>query len=138
MPTERAVRLTWSGSGMRFTGAGVVPASPPVIVDGDGEGGPSPMQTLLLAAAGCAGSDVVSILTKMRTGLEALTVDVEGVRRDEEPRRYVEIRFRFSLRGAGVDRAKAERAVVLSLEKYCSVIHSLAPDIAVRHEVVLA
>jgi putative redox protein len=96
------------------------------------------MQTLLLAAAGCAGSDVVSILAKMRVGLEALTVDVEGVRRDEEPRRYVEIRYRFSLRGDGLDAAKAERAVALSLEKYCSVIHSMAPDIAVRHEIVLA
>lgn len=138
MPTERAVRLVWSGSGMRFTGGGVAPPSPPVVVDGDGTEGPSPMQMLLLAAAGCAGSDVVSILAKMRVGLEALTVDVEGIRRDEEPRRYVEIRYRFSLRGGGLDMAKAERAVVLSLEKYCSVIHSLAPDTAVRHEIVLA
>lgn len=138
MPTERAVRLTWSGSGMRFTGSGVAPPSPPIVVDGDGTEGPSPMQTLLLAAAGCAGSDVVSILAKMRVGLEAFTVDVEGVRRDEEPRRYVEIRYRFSLRGDGLDAAKAERAVALSLEKYCSVIHSMAPDIAVRHEIVLA
>jgi putative redox protein len=96
------------------------------------------MQMLLLAAAGCAGADVVSILAKMRAGLEALTVDVQGVRRDEEPRRYVEIRFRFALRGNGLDLAKAERAVTLSLEKYCSVIHSLAPDIPVRHEIVLA
>lgn len=138
MPTERAVRLTWDGSGMRFTGGGVVPPSPPVVVDGDAAGGPAPMQMLLLAAAGCAGADVVSILAKMRAGLEALTVDVHGVRRDEEPRRYVEIRFRFSLHGPGIDMAKAERAVTLSLEKYCSVIHSLAPDIDVRHEVVLA
>lgn len=138
MPMERAVRLTWDGRGMRFTGGGVVPPSPPVVVDGDAESGPAPMQMLLLAAAGCAGADVVSILAKMRAGLEALTVDVQGVRRDEEPRRYVEIRFRFALRGNGLDLAKAERAVTLSLEKYCSVIHSLAPDIPVRHEIVLA
>jgi putative redox protein len=138
MPSERAVHLTWSGTGMRFTGQGVVPASPPVALDGDALTGPSPMLMLLLAAGSCSGSDVVSILAKMRVRLEALTVDVVGVRRDEEPRRYIEIRYRFSLRGAGLDAAKAERAVALSLEKYCSVIHSMAPDILVRHEVVIA
>jgi putative redox protein len=91
----------------------------------------------LLAAAGCSGSDVVSILAKMRVDLRRCEVEVRGVRRDEEPRRYVAIRFRFTLAGAGLDRAKAERAVDLSLEKYCSVIHSLAPDIAVDREIVL-
>jgi uncharacterized OsmC-like protein len=37
-----------------------------------------------------------------------------------------------------VDRAKVERAVALSLEKYCSVIASLAPDITVEYDVALA
>jgi len=96
------------------------------------------MQTLLLAAAGCAGSDVVSILRKMRVTLRTMTVDVLGIRRDEEPRRYISITFAFAMGGEGLDPAKAERAVRLSLEKYCSVIHSLAPDITVRHEIVLA
>lgn len=137
MPFERAVRLTWSGTGMRFAGAGTDPASPPVVVDGDGETGPGPMQVLLIAAAGCAGSDVVSILGKMRVTLRRFVLDVTGTRRDEEPRRYLAIRFHFGLHGDGLDRAKAERAVRLSLEKYCSVIHSLAPDIAVSHEIVL-
>jgi putative redox protein len=137
MPSTRTVRLTWSGTGMRFAGGGTTPASPPIVVDGDGSEGPSPMQTLLLAAAGCAGSDVVSILGKMRVELRDLVVEVTGLRRDEEPRRYVEIAFRFAMAGEGLDRAKAERAVRLSLEKYCSVVHSLAPDITVRHEIVL-
>ena len=137
MPVERAVRLEWSGAGMRFTGGGTEPTCPIIVVDGDGIAGPSPMQTLLLAAAGCTGSDVVSILEKMRVTLHALTVGVVGVRRDEEPRRYIAIRLTFSMRGDGLDRAKAERAVALSTEKYCSVIHSLAPDITVSHEIEL-
>ena len=137
MPFERAVRLTWSGTAMRFSGQGTDPASPPIVVDGDGEVGPGPMQVLLLAAAACTGSDVVSILAKMRVTLRRFVVDVTGTRRDEEPRRYTAIRFRFALDGAGLDQAKAERAVNLSLEKYCSVVSSLAPDIAIRHEIVL-
>lgn len=137
MPFERAVRLTWSGAGLRFSGAGTDPASPPVLVDGDGETGPGPMQVLLIAAAGCTGSDVALILAKMRVTLKRLDVDVTGTRRDEEPRRYIAIHFRFALDGDGLDRAKADRAVQLSLEKYCSVVHSLAPDIAISHEIVL-
>ncbi|MDH3496804.1 MAG: OsmC family protein [Gemmatimonadota bacterium] len=138
MPFERAVHLAWSGDGLAFEGHGTEPASPAIAIDGDGATGPGPMQALLLAAAGCTGSDVVLILRKMRVTLHRLEVDVVGVRRDEEPRRYIELRLRFTLAGEGLDRAKAERAVTLSLEKYCSVVHSLAPDIPVRHEIVLA
>lgn len=137
MPFERAVRLTWSGTGMRFAGAGTDPVSPPVMVDGDGEAAPGPMQMLLIAAAGCTGSDVLLILSKMRVTLRRFEVDVTGTRRDEEPRRYTAVHFRFALQGDGLDEAKASRAVQLSLEKYCSVIHSLAPDIAISHELRL-
>jgi len=138
MPFERAVRLTWSGTGLRFSGAGTDPASPAVAVDGDGETGPGPMQVLLIAAAGCTGSDVVLILGKMRVVLRHFALDVTGTRRDEEPRRYIAIHFRFTLAGDGLDQAKAARAVELSLQKYCSVVHSLAPDIGISHEIVLA
>lgn len=135
MPFERAARVTWSGAGMQFSGAGTDPASPPVVVDGDGTTGPGPMQMLLIAAAGCMGSDVVLMLAKMRVTLRRCEVDVTGTRRDEDPRRYIAIHFRFALEGDGLDRAKAERAVQLSVEKYCSVMHSLAPDIAISHEI---
>jgi len=137
MPFERAVHLAWSGTGMRFSGAGTDPASPAVMVDGDGETAPGPMQMLLIAAAGCTGSDAVLILGKMRVALRRFEVDVTGTRRDEEPRRYTAIHFRFALQGDGLDEAKASRAVQLSLQKYCSVIHSLAPDIAISHEIRL-
>lgn len=138
MPQTRAVRLTWSGEGLRFSGGGTDPQTPEMLIDGDGVTGPSPMLALLLAAASCAGADVVVILEKMRVGLRSLSVDVEGTRRDEEPRRYIAVRFHFSISGDGLDRAKAERAVSLSLEKYCSVIHSMAPDISVDYDLELA
>jgi putative redox protein len=135
---ERSVRLSWLGEGTRFSGAGTQPVSTPVVIDGDAVAGPSPMLALLLAAGACTGADVVSILTKMRVGLQRCDVEVSGTRRAECPRRYVAVRLRFTLAGAGLDRAKAERAVALSLATYCSVVHSLAPDIAIEHEIVLA
>lgn len=138
MTQERAVRLEWTGDRLRFEGRGIDPLAPAVTLDGDGEAGPSPMLALLLAAASCSGSDVVVILRKMRIAPRAVTVEVRGTRRDEEPRRYVAIRFLYRLAGVGLDRAKAERAVTLSLEKYCSVVHSLAPDIRIDYDVELA
>ena len=138
MTQERAIRLEWTGEGLQFEGRGMDPPSPTITLDGDGATGPSPMLALLLAAASCSASDVVVIFRKMRIDLREVTVDVRGTRRDEEPRRYIAIHFRFRLAGDGLDRSKAERAVSLSLEKYCSVVHSLAPDIRIDHDIELA
>ncbi len=138
MGNLRTVRLDWLGDGMRFRAVGLEPATPAVELDGDGTTGPSPMIALLMAAAGCTGADVVSVLGKMRESLAQLTVEVEGERREEQPRRYVRLHCRYRLSGQDLDQGKAEHAVALSLEKYCSVVASLAPDIKVTHEVILA
>ncbi|MEX0691200.1 MAG: OsmC family protein [Gemmatimonadales bacterium] len=137
MSHERAIELVWAGKGLRFSGRGTLPETPTITIDGDGEAGPSPMITLLLAAAGCAASDVVLILKKMRVALDGLHVTVGGTRREENPRRYLSLRYRFEVRSPDVTQDQADRAVALSLEKYCSVAHSLAPDIAIVHEAVV-
>jgi putative redox protein len=131
--TKRAT-VTWQ-QGLRFTGS--EPGGPAITVDGDNIMGPGPMLTLLLAAAACSGSDVVLILEKMRVNLRGLRIEVAGTRREEEPRRYVAIHLDYHLGGEGIDRVKARRAIDLSVEKYCSVIHSLAPDIAVTYALSL-
>jgi putative redox protein len=96
------------------------------------------MLTLLLAAAACTGSDVVVVLNKMRVAFSALRIEVSGVRRETEPRRYVSLHLDYRVTGSGVDAAKVRRAIDLSLEKYCSVIHSLAPDMAITYALSLA
>lgn len=132
--TKHAV-LTWQG-GMRFDGG--APDGPAARIDGDGVAGPSPMIALLLAAAGCSGADVVSVLEKMRVPAEAFRIEIAGVRREGEPRRYVSLHLVYHLRGAGLDETKARRAIDLSIEKYCSVMHSLAPDIAITYDLQLS
>jgi putative redox protein len=131
--TKRAT-VIWQ-QGLRF--AGSEPGGPAITVDGDKIMGPGPMLTLLLAAAACTGSDVVLILEKMRVNLRGLRIEVAGTRREEEPRRYVAIHLDYHLGGEGIDPVKARRAIDLSLEKYCSVIHSLAPDITVTYALSL-
>ncbi len=132
--TKRAT-LTWQQD-LRFLGSS--PGIPPLTIDGDNVVGPGPMLTLLLAAASCTGSDVVLILQKMREKLGELRIEVAGVRREQEPRRYVSIHLDYRVKGEGLDPAKVRRAIDLSLENYCSVIHSLAPDIAITYALSLA
>jgi putative redox protein len=110
---------------------------PAITVDGDGEAATSPVELLLVAAAACSAADVVLILQKMRVQVRSLDVTVRGTRREQEPRRYTAIHFRFVVVGDGADEAKARRAVALSLEKYCSVVASLAPDITITCDVAL-
>lgn len=121
--------------GMRFDGGS--PGRPSILVDGDGLAATSPVEMLLLAAATCSAADVVSILEKQRVVLKSLEVAMQGTRREEQPRRYAALRFSFTIAGAGLDETKARRAIDLSLEKYCSVVASLAPDIPVTYDVTL-
>ncbi|MGH7534054.1 MAG: OsmC family protein [Gemmatimonadales bacterium] len=130
----KRITLDWR-AGLTF--AGGEPGGPVTIIDGDNAAAPGPMLQLLLAAASCTGSDVVMILEKMRVRLRRLRIEASGVRREQDPRRYVALHFHFTIAGEGLDQAKGRRAVELSLEKYCSVIHSLAPDISVGSELEL-
>jgi putative redox protein len=131
--TKRAT-LTWQ-EGLRFRGG--EPAGPQITIDGDNTAGPGPMLTLLLAAAACTGSDVVSIAEKMRLHLTGLRIDIAGTRREEDPRRYLSLHLDYRVSGERLDPAKVRRAIDLSVEKYCSVIHSLAPDIAITYALSL-
>lgn len=110
---------------------------PPLVVDGQTKVATSPVELLLVAAASCTASDIVEILVKMRVTLRSLETDVVGTRREEYPRRFTAIHFRFRGSGAGIDEPKLRRAIDLSLEKYCSVMASLAPDIRVSYDVAI-
>lgn len=132
--TKRIV-LTWE-RGLVFRGG--AQGGPEVVIDGDNTAGPGPMLNLLLAAAACSGSDVVGILEKMRVVLRELRIEVGGVRREQEPRRYTAIHFDFHLAADGLDETRARRAIDLSLEKYCSVVASLAPDTKITYGLALA
>lgn len=126
----RRVQVSWKGD-MRFEGG--PPGGPRIPVDADNAVAPGPMQTLLIAAGCCSAADVVSILKKMQVGLTRLDVGVVGERAPEPPRRYLRIQYSFHLAGDGLDETKARRAIDLSIEKYCSVLHSLNPDIPVTY-----
>ena len=129
-----AITMRWRDT-LVFEGG--APGKPAIVVDGNSASATSPVELLLLAAATCSASDVVLILQKQRVTLRSLEIALQGTRRAEEPRRYTTLHFVFTLAGDGVDEAKARRAVDLSLEKYCSVVASLAPDIRISYDLAL-
>ena len=102
-------------------------------IDGDSEAGPSPMQLLAFATAGCMAMDVVEILRKGRHPVEALEVAFHGDRADTPPHRYTGITMVFTVRGP-VPADAVRRAIALSHEKYCSVSNSLRGDITFATE----
>jgi len=130
----REITMRWREQ-LLFEGG--APGRPVIVVDGDGAAATSPVELLLLAAATCSAADVVTILRKQRVVLRALDVRVSGTRREAEPRRYTALHMVFTVSGDGADEAKARRAIDLSLEKYCSVVASLAPDIPVTYDLAL-
>ncbi len=97
-------------------------------LDSDGVAGPSPMQSLAFALAGCMAMDVVHILRKGRHDLHGLRVDLSGARADEQPRRFTGITLQFTVNG-DIPGDAIQRAMDLSHDKYCSVWHSLRQDI---------
>jgi len=134
MADTKTASLKWR-SGTVFEGS--VEGKTPLVLDAGGPEGPSPMEALLLALAGCTGADVVSILTKKRVPLASVVIDVVGERREEHPKRFTAVTLTFRIKAAGLAEEAARQAIALSLEKYCSVTHSLARDIGLRHELVL-
>jgi putative redox protein len=116
--------LTWIGD-LKFAG---VSGATAMTIDGDSAAGPSPVQALAFALAGCMATDVVFILTKGRHHIRGLRAHLTAHRAQHDPHRFVKVDLRFDLDGA-VPAEAVERAITLSREKYCSVWHSLNHDI---------
>lgn len=101
----------------------------------EGTKGVSPMETILMAVAGCSGIDMVSILKKQRQEITKFSAEVTGERIEvDEAKPFKTILVKFFVDG-NVDPKKAERAAVLSFEKYCSVSKTMEPNVTVNYEV---
>lgn len=122
------VTLQRINQAVRFEGSNA--AGNNVILEGSpdigGEGqGLRPMELLLLSLASCSSMDVASILKKMRQPVDDMRVEVDGERVvGEVPAVFKKIHLRFLLKGQ-IRLDRAEEAIRLSVEKYCSVAKML-------------
>lgn len=100
-----------------------------------GAKGVSPMESVLMAVAGCSGIDVVSILKKQRQEITDFKAEVEGERIPvDDAKPFKSIKVKFLLEG-NIDPKKAQKAAQLSFEKYCSVSKTLEPNVEIGYEV---
>lgn len=89
-------------------------------IGGNGRG-MRPMEMLISSLGSCSAIDVIHILRKQRQPLQDIRIDIEAEReKDKQPALFTHIHLTFTLYGA-IAPDKAERAVNLSMEKYCSV-----------------
>ena len=97
-----------------------------------------PMESVLLAGAGCSAIDVELILGKMRQKLDKIEVKVKGTRAEDKiPRVFTDIHLHYILHGK-IKLEKAESAVDKSVTKYCSVLTMLqsAVNITFSFEII--
>jgi putative redox protein len=133
-PTSTTVHATWRGDRRYEIGR---PGGPAVTIDAAGQQGLGPVDTMLGALAACAAIDVVEYLAKRRTPATRLAVRVDAERRPTAPRRVLQARLEFAIDGESIDVAHTERAIALSFQSYCSISHSLAPDVRLESRLVL-
>jgi putative redox protein len=99
--------------------------------------GMRPMQLLLAAIGGCAAIDIILILKKQKQNINFFDIEVDGEKENtskEGISLFKTIEVHFILNG-NIDLKKAERAVKLSMEKYCSVTKILEPTAIITYKV---
>ena len=99
--------------------------------------GPGPKSLLLAGLIGCTGIDVASILKKMRVKYDDLTIEVETIHTDGQPRVYKDIHMVYRFKGKDLPLDNIKREVDLSREKYCGVSAMLSKHTPIRYEVVI-
>lgn len=124
------ININWLGSDFHFEAENETKGK--IRIDGNNEiggleGGLAPMQLLLAGVGGCSAIDVLHILEKQKQKVTELKVEVDGDRQEVEGASYTEYRsihLHFILSGE-LDPKKVERALKLSITKYCSASKAL-------------
>lgn len=109
-----------------------------VTMDGSPEfGGTSaattPKELVLIGLAGCTAMDVIPMLKKRRANVTGFELKATGVEREEHPRAFTDIHLEYIFYGEGINPADVERAIDLSMTKYCSVSAMLKPQVTITH-----
>jgi len=92
------------------------------------------MELVLIGTGGCSAYDVVHILEKGRERVEDCVVELDADRAETEPKVFTRIHMHFIVRGRGLKAGKVERAIALSVGKYCSASAMLARTAEITHD----
>jgi putative redox protein len=99
--------------------------------------GPTPKPLLLVSLAGCSGMDIIHILKKMQLVPEYFNLEVDGELTETHPYYYKKIHIVYFVKGKDITFEKVEKAVTLSMEKYCGVSALLKQGAEISYEIKL-
>lgn len=123
--------------GVRFqvtSGSGHVTFTDGPPEEGGRNHGMRPMEMVLLGMGGCTAFDVVQILRKRKHEPQCVEIEMDAERSDGVPRVFTAIHLRYRVRGHGIKEREVQRAIELSLDKYCSVTRMLASTARITFE----
>ena len=89
--------------------------------EGGNDHGPRPKKLMLASLAGCTGIDVIMILNKLKVFPEKFNVHIEADVTEENPKHYYKVKVIYQFKGKNLPMDKLEKAVDLSVTKYCGV-----------------
>ncbi|GAA4801509.1 OsmC family protein [Litoribaculum gwangyangense] len=91
--------------------------------DSGGKGeGYRPKALMLSSLAGCSGLDVAAIIEKMKLKLDTFKIEIEANLTEEHPKYYDKVSMHFHFYGNELNEKRLQKAVDLSVEKYCGVM----------------
>jgi putative redox protein len=105
--------------------------------NGGNDEGPRPKGLLMVALAGCTGMDVISILKKMQLDVTYFNLRVEGITRNEHPMKFESMKVIYEFRGNNLVFSKLEKAVNLSIDRYCGVNANFKDAMKMEYEIVI-
>ncbi|MBE2279326.1 MAG: OsmC family protein [Ignavibacteriaceae bacterium] len=100
---------------------------------GGSNAGIRPKELLLLGLGGCTASDVVTILQKKKVKVENFEINITANLTDEHPKVYTTMNVEYVFYGNDIQEKDVERAIDLSLTKYCSVTAMLKNSVEITH-----
>lgn len=135
MANDMTVRAALE-TGMRFdveTGSGHHVFLDAAGHNGGQDSGPQPMEMLLVALAGCAGMDIISILRKKRQEISAYEIRVHGLRAEEHPKVFLDITIEHIFTGHNIRPEAIERAIQLTEDRYCGASIMLSKTAIIKN-----
>lgn len=121
-----AVEVTtkWLGE-MRFESSN--PSGHNLFIDAGKESGGKgegyrPKALMLSGLAGCSGLDVAALIKKMKLDVDEFKIDIEANLTEEHPKHYDKVAIHFRFYGDNLKEKRLQKAVDLSVEKYCGVM----------------
>lgn len=130
------VRIKWQGhrSFAAETGSGHS-----MSMDGPPEHGgrnlaARPMEMILVGLGGCSAFDVMEILEKSRQSVADCQIEIQAERADSVPAVFTQIHLHFIVSGNNLKERLVQRAVELSMDKYCSVAVMLRDNVDISYD----